>query len=83
MSTSFGVEAYMKEHEATLLKNSLDSLYILRNTIDAMSTEDSQQIAEAIRALITLREYLTREHELPRYVDAWGEPNRWEHPAHE
>ena len=81
MGTSFGVDTYMKEHEATLLKNSLDSLYILRNSLAPMSAEDDQQITDAIRAIVALRDYLTRAHELPRYVDAAGESRRWEHPS--
>lgn len=81
MTTSRSADAYMKEHEATLIKNSLDSLYILRNSMDVTSDEEYAEIVKAIAAVSQLRDYLTNAHGLPQWIDTWGQPKRWKHPS--
>jgi protein associated with RNAse G/E len=81
MTTSKSADTYMKEHEATLLKNCLDSLYILRHSNEMNYPKDHEQIVKAIAAVTQLRDYLTRAHGLPQWIDTWGQPRRWEHPS--
>lgn len=71
-------EQLIKRQQAELLKNSLDSLFLLRDAITSLTPQDARLFDEAIEATQTLRAHLEIEHEYPRWIDVWGQPRGWQ-----
>lgn len=68
----------LKQQQAELLKNSLDSLYALRNQLAPYTPEDAKLFVLAIEALQNLRDHLELTQEFPRWSDVWDARRGWE-----
>jgi len=72
------LEMLKNQQQAELLKNSLDSLFLLRDRTSEWTAEDEKLFNKVINALYDLRLYLEATHDYPRWVDMWGARRGWQ-----